>query len=67
MNKYDAPESFIAILNDLNSTSDGFYPAELTLTLVRETNISDQEANFMVYEAYKNQIFSPIKSRRNSL
>jgi len=61
LNKYDAPESFITILNDLNSKSDGFYPAEIALTLVREMNISDQEANFMVYEAYKNQIFLPIK------
>jgi len=60
LNKYDAPESFITILNDLNSKSDGFYPAEIALTLVREMNISDQEANFMVYEAYKNQIFLPI-------
>lgn len=67
LNKYDAPESFITILNDLNSRSDGFYPAEIASTLVREMNISEQEANFMVYEAYKNQIFSPIKSRRNSL
>ncbi|MEE9573114.1 MAG: hypothetical protein V3W20_08715, partial [Candidatus Neomarinimicrobiota bacterium] len=61
LNKYDAPESFITILNDLNSRFEGLYPAELTSTLVREMNISDQEANFMVYEAYKNQIFSPIK------
>jgi len=61
LNKYDAPESFITILNDLSSRSDGFYPVEITSTLVREMNISDQEANFMVYEAYKNQIFSPIK------
>jgi len=60
LNKYDAPESFMIILNDLNSRSDGFYPAEITLTLVREMNISEQEANFMVYEAYQNQIFSPI-------
>jgi hypothetical protein len=61
LNKYDAPESFITILNELNSRSDGFFPAEITLTLVREMNISDQEANFMVYEAYKNQLFLPIK------
>jgi len=61
LNKYDGPESFITILNDLNSRSDGFYPAEITSTLVRDMNISDQEANFMVYEAYKNHIFSPIK------
>jgi len=60
LNNYDAPESFMIILNDLNSRSDGFFPAEITLTLVREMNISDQEANVMVYEAYKNQIFSPI-------
>ena len=64
LNKYDAPESFITILNDLNSRSDGFYPAEITLTLVREMNISDQEANFMIYEAYKNQLFLPIKSEK---
>jgi len=59
LNKYDAPESFITILNDLRSRSDGFYPAEIISTLVREMNISDPEANFMVYEAYKNQIFLP--------
>ncbi|MBY8987388.1 MAG: right-handed parallel beta-helix repeat-containing protein [Candidatus Lokiarchaeota archaeon] len=64
LNKYDAPESFITILNDLNSRSDGFYPAEITLILVREMNISEQEANFMVYEAYKNQIFLPTKLER---
>ncbi|GAH37219.1 unnamed protein product, partial [marine sediment metagenome] len=61
LNKFDAPESFITILNNLNSKSDGFYPAEITLTLVRKMNISEQEANFMVYEAYKNQIFLQIK------
>jgi parallel beta-helix repeat protein len=61
LNKYDAPESFITILNDFKSRSDGFYPAEIAFTLVREMNISDQEANFMVYEAYKNQIFLLIK------
>jgi len=60
LNKYDAPESFISILNDFKSKSAGFYPVEITLTLVREMNISDQEANFIVYEAYKNQIFLPI-------
>ncbi|MGB5912569.1 MAG: NosD domain-containing protein [Promethearchaeia archaeon] len=60
LNKYDASESFINILNDLKSRSDGFHPAEITFTLVREMNISDQEANFMVYEAYKNQIFLPV-------
>ncbi|MFX1588327.1 MAG: nitrous oxide reductase family maturation protein NosD, partial [Promethearchaeota archaeon] len=60
LNKYDAPESLITILNDLKSRSDGFYPVEITFTLVREMNISDQEANFMVYEAYKNHIFLPI-------
>ncbi|GAG68937.1 unnamed protein product, partial [marine sediment metagenome] len=56
----DAPESFITILNDLRSRSDGFYPAEISFSLVQEMNISDQEANFIVYEAYKNKIFKPI-------
>ena len=60
LNKYDAPESLITILNDLNSRSEGFYPAEITSTLVQELKISDQEANFMVFEAYKNKLFSPI-------
>jgi hypothetical protein len=60
LNKYDAPESFITILNDLNSRSEGFYPAEITPILVKELKISDQEANFMVFEAYKNKLFSPI-------
>ncbi|MFX0180918.1 MAG: NosD domain-containing protein [Candidatus Hodarchaeota archaeon] len=61
LNKYDASESFVTILNDFKSRSDGFYPVEITSALVREMNISDQEANFMVYEAYKNQLFLPIK------
>ncbi len=60
LNKYDAPEPFITILNDLNSRSDGFYPAEIALSLVKEMNISNQEANLMVYEAFKNQLFLPI-------
>jgi hypothetical protein len=60
LNKYDAPESFITILNDINSRSEGFYPAEIIPTLVQELKISDQEANFMVFEAYKNKLFSPI-------
>ena len=61
LNKYGAPESFITILNDIYSRTDGFYPVEITFTLMRETNITNQEANFMVYEAYKNQIFIPLK------
>ena len=61
LNKYNASESFLTILNNFSSRSDGFYPAEIANTLVREMNISDQEANFMVYEACKNQIFLPIK------
>ncbi|MFW9773061.1 MAG: hypothetical protein ACFFEO_12980 [Candidatus Thorarchaeota archaeon] len=60
LNKYDAPESFITILNDLNSRSEGFYPAEIIPTLVQELRISDQEANFMVLEAYKSRSFSPL-------
>ncbi|MHA2088477.1 MAG: hypothetical protein ACW972_09385, partial [Promethearchaeota archaeon] len=60
LNKYDAPESFKTILNDLSSRSEGFYPAEITPTLVQELKISNQEGNFMVFEAYKNKLFSPI-------
>ncbi|MHA2283825.1 MAG: right-handed parallel beta-helix repeat-containing protein [Promethearchaeota archaeon] len=60
LNKYDAPESFLTVLKDLNSRSEGFYPAEISLILVQELKISDQEANFMVFEAYKNQLFLPI-------
>ncbi|MFX1353161.1 MAG: nitrous oxide reductase family maturation protein NosD, partial [Promethearchaeota archaeon] len=60
LKKYDAPESFKSILDDFKSKPEGFYPTEITLTLVREIDISDQEAHFMVYEAYKNQIFLPI-------
>ncbi|MHA2186509.1 MAG: hypothetical protein ACXAAI_16080 [Promethearchaeota archaeon] len=59
LNKYDV-ESFITILNDLNSRSEGFYPSEITPILMEELKISDQEANFMVFEAYKNRLFSPI-------
>ncbi|MFX1455655.1 MAG: hypothetical protein ACFFDB_09805 [Promethearchaeota archaeon] len=62
LNKYDAPESFITILNDFISRFEGFYPAEITPVLVKELKISDQEANFMMFEAYKNKLFSPIKS-----
>jgi parallel beta-helix repeat protein len=61
LNKYDAPESFITILKNFNSRSEGFYPVEIASTLVREMNIPDQEANFMIYEAYKNDIFLPFK------
>ncbi len=60
LNKYAAPEPFITILNDLNSRSEGFNPAEIIPILVQELKISDQEANFMVFEAYKNKLFSPI-------
>ncbi|MHA1931680.1 MAG: right-handed parallel beta-helix repeat-containing protein [Promethearchaeota archaeon] len=60
LNKYNAPESFITILNDLKSRSEGFYPAEITPTLVKELKISNQEATFMIFEAYKNKLFTPI-------
>ncbi|MFX1477109.1 MAG: nitrous oxide reductase family maturation protein NosD [Promethearchaeota archaeon] len=59
LNKFDAPEPFMKILNDFISRSEGFYPAEIALALMQELNISDQEANFMLYKAYKNQIFLP--------
>jgi parallel beta-helix repeat protein len=61
LNKYDANELFITILNDFNSRSDGFYPVEISSTLAREMNISEQKANFMVYKAYRNEIFLPSK------
>jgi len=60
LNKYEVHESFINILNDLNSKSEEFYPAQIAITLAREMNISEQEANFMVYEAYKNNILLPM-------
>ncbi|MFW9819694.1 MAG: NosD domain-containing protein [Candidatus Thorarchaeota archaeon] len=60
LNKYEAHESFISILSDLNLKSEEFYLAEIAITLTREMNISNQEANFMVYQAYKNNIFLPI-------
>jgi parallel beta-helix repeat protein len=60
LNKYDASEQFKTILNDFNSRSEGFYPAEIALTLVKAMNISKQEASLMVYEAYKDQLFLPI-------
>ncbi|MFW9825076.1 MAG: hypothetical protein ACFFE4_19200 [Candidatus Thorarchaeota archaeon] len=41
-------------------SDSGFYPAEIIPTLVQELKISDQEANFMVFEAYKSKLFSPI-------
>ncbi|MFW9784598.1 MAG: NosD domain-containing protein [Candidatus Heimdallarchaeota archaeon] len=62
LNKYNAPDSFLTVLNDLTTKSDGFYPAEITLILTRDMNISDQEAYFLVYDAYKNKIFLPLKS-----
>ena len=61
LNNYDASESFKTVLNDFKTKTDGFYPVELANTLMREINISEQEANFMVHEAYKNQIFLPKK------
>jgi hypothetical protein len=60
LNKYNAPEQFKTILNDLNSKSEGFYPAEIALTLMQDMNISKQDANLMVFEAYKNQLFIPL-------
>jgi parallel beta-helix repeat protein len=60
LNKYDASEQFKTILNDFNSRSEGFYPAEIAVTLVKAMNISKQEASLMVYEAYKDQLFLPI-------
>jgi parallel beta-helix repeat protein len=60
LNKYDSPESFITILNDLKSKSEGFFLTEITQRIVQELKISDQEANFMVLEAYKNNLFTPI-------
>jgi len=63
LNKYDAPELFIAILNDFNSRTDGFYPRQITSTIVGEMNITEQEADYLVYKAYKNQIFLPIDEK----
>ncbi len=61
LNNFDAPEPFITILNGLKSKSDGFYPAEISFKLVQDMNISEEEANFMIYNAYNNQIFLPAK------
>lgn len=61
LNNFDAPEPFITILNNLKSKSDEFFPAEISFKLVQDMNISEEEANFMVYDAYKNQIFLPAE------
>ena len=59
LNKYNAPNTIIEILNKFKSKTEGFYPAEISIMLTQEAKISEPEANFMVYEAYKNQIISP--------
>ncbi|MFX1357920.1 MAG: nitrous oxide reductase family maturation protein NosD [Promethearchaeota archaeon] len=61
LNTYDVSESFKAILNDFIPRSEGFYPAEIVSILTKEMNVSDQEAYFMVHEAYKNNLFIPLK------
>jgi hypothetical protein len=61
LNSYDAPETFKTVLNEYKIKTDGFYPIELANALTQELNISEQEANLMVYEAYKNQVFLPTK------
>ena len=61
LNKYNAPNTIIETLNKFKSKTEGFYPAEISIMLIKETKISEQEANFMVYKAYKNQIISPLE------
>ena len=58
-NKFDAPEQLKMVLHDFNLKSKEFYPLELSRTLIKKNNIPEQEANYMVYNAYKDGVFIP--------
>ncbi|MEJ2251279.1 MAG: hypothetical protein P8Y70_19640 [Candidatus Lokiarchaeota archaeon] len=58
INKY-VLESFATILKDLNLNTDGFYLPEIVFGLIREKGISEQEANFLIYNAYENHLLLP--------
>jgi parallel beta-helix repeat protein len=61
LNKHDPSEPVLTILKDLNLRSEEFYPSDIALTLMQKMGISEQEANFIVYEAYENQLLLPKK------
>jgi parallel beta-helix repeat protein len=61
LNKYDASESLKTVLNEFKTKSDGFYLGEIAVTLMNKMNVSEQEAYFMLSEAYKDQIFLPTE------
>ena len=63
ISKFEAPNSFIEVLNQFKSKSEGFFPVEISIKLVQEMRIGQQEANFRVYEAYKKQVISLLNEK----
>jgi len=56
LNKYDASVPLKTILHEINLKSNSFYLVEISTALIQKNKLSEHEANFMVYEAYKHGV-----------
>jgi len=56
LNKYDAPVPLKTILHEINLKSNSFYLVEISSALKEKMKLPEQEANLMIYEAYKHGV-----------
>jgi len=58
---FDAPKKVIKILGSMHKIGDEIHPGKIPSVLVREANISETDAQYYTFEAYKCYVLEPCK------